>query len=681
MTERETIEALPTELRAPYKAALVRDRVVAFGIVKGTRIRRGPFTIEFDDSPRIITNGAGSGVAIDAMVRVFDTLGRELRIDPHRICVNPPILVPDGTVTTQTRTLHGRQYQIDVPGYREDPLEAYLRWLIESIEETPAAKGFRTRGTVTTFYSNTDDSFVDSYSGTYANARDGTGSFYVPSVDEGIVFGYSNFGNYYLDMAFFRFDTSSIADTDSIDDVDLSLWGLAKDEGGGGETLEVRSGYTWSGSGVTSADWRTGAQFEALTLCATMSLAIATEGSYQTFTENGTNFRSAINKTGYTELVGCTGKHRTTGVAPSGPGYWQCYGADASGTTNDPKLVVTHTSGIVTQSVAGSMPAASGTLSRIATRLRTVTGSMPAQSGTLARVKTRFQALAGNMPSASATLVTLKTRFQALAGSMPSPSATLATAVLHLRTLTGSMPSASGTLATVGTFLRTLTGNMPSATGTVGRLTTWFRTLTGDFPAASGTISRALIFTRSLVGNMPAATGQVVKSLFSRTVAGNMPSASGTIARLGTFARTLTGSLPAPTATLSTLWTTFEALVGNMPAAAGTIARELLTIAQSLAGALPSPSGVLTTLKTHYETITGDMPAPSAVLSRMYSSFQTLTGNMPSATGAISDAALFAQSLAGTMGAWAGSLATQFSAGTGAMISKYWKKMRRKRAL
>lgn len=333
------------------------------------------------------------------------------------------------------------------------------------------------------------------------------------------------------------------------------------------------------------------------------------------------------------------------------------------------------------RTLTGSMPAQSGTLTRVATYLRTVTGSLPAQSGTLATIKTRFQALAGDMPSASATLTTIKTKFQALTGSMPSASGSVATVLSRFRTLTGNMPAPTGTLTTLGTFLRTLTGNMPSASGTLNTIRTRFQALAGDMPSASGTISRALIFTRSLAGEMPAATGQVVKSLFSRTLQGSMPAASGTIARLGSFARTLTGNMPSPTATLATVWTTFETLVGNMPAATGTIARELLTIAQSLAGVLPSPSGTLTTLKTHYETVTGNMPAPSAVLSRMYSSFQTLTGNMPSATGAISDAALFAQSLAGTMGAWAGSLATQFSAGTGAMISKYWKKMRRKRAL
>lgn len=343
MTEREVVEALPEAERAPYKAALIRDRAASLGLVKGTRLTRDGLTIEFDDAPRVIQNRAGVGTAIDAMVRVFDSRGRELQVDPHRICINPPILVPDGTFTLEKRALHGIEYEARVPNLVEDPEEAYLRWLVATITETPAAKGFRTRGTVTTFFASTDNGFIDSSSATYATARDGGGSFYVSSTDNPTMGYTTSAGQYFLDMAFVRFDTSSLGDTDTIDVVALAVYGTTSANLGGGELFEARTGYTWSGGGVTSADWRTGAQFEALTLCATLSLATWSDSGYNTFVESGTTFRSNVNKTGQTEITLCTAKHRTTGTAPSDLSYGTFINATASGTTQDPKLTVTHT--------------------------------------------------------------------------------------------------------------------------------------------------------------------------------------------------------------------------------------------------------------------------------------------------------------------------------------------------
>lgn len=306
----------------------------------GRTVPRGDLDIVFDDAAALILNGQGEVSGVDATVRVFRR-GRELQVDPHRICVNPPLFVPDGTTRTEQRMLHGQEITVIVPVYREDPVEAYLTWLRESIEEKPAPRGFRTRGTVTTFYAPTDNGFIDSSSATYATARNGSG-FYVSSTDDP-THGYTRSGDYFLDMAFVRFDTSSIGDTDSIDDVDLSLYGVTSDFMTIPEiTLEVRSGYTWSGSGVTSADWRTTAQFTALTRVATMAPASWTNSGYNLYTEDGTNFRSAINKTGYTELTLCTDKH-AAGTAPTDVEYATFRNATATGTTNDPKLVVTHT--------------------------------------------------------------------------------------------------------------------------------------------------------------------------------------------------------------------------------------------------------------------------------------------------------------------------------------------------
>lgn len=305
---------------------------------------RGSLTVEFDDEPRILSNRAGTGVAVDATIRVFDTRGRELRIDPHRICVNPPILVPDGTFTTTKRLLHGREIEMKVPNLVEDPEEAYLSWLFDSIQQTPAAKGFRTRGTVTTFYANTDDGWMDSSDASFATARAGSGSFYVGDVSEDLAVGNTtSAGVFFLDQGYIRFDTSSIGDSDSIDAVELSLFQVNHDYNWAVGNHEARSGYTWSGSGVTSADWQDGTEYGALTLCATSAAgSMGSDSTYYAYTESGTNFRSAINKTGYTELVLCVSTF-ASGTAATDLGYGIFRRADNTGTTQDPKLVVTHT--------------------------------------------------------------------------------------------------------------------------------------------------------------------------------------------------------------------------------------------------------------------------------------------------------------------------------------------------
>lgn len=608
MPERETIEALPLALRAPYKAALLRDRTAEFGLAKGTRITRGPLTIEFDDAPRIIENRAAVGVAIDATVRVFRD-GRELRVDPHRICVNPPILVPDGTVTVEKRSLHGLEIEVEVPGYREDPVEAYLRWLIESIEEKPAENGFRTRGTVTTVYAGADNGFIDSNDATYSTARSGSG-FYVSSSDDP-THGYTfTAGQYYLDMAFIRFDTSSIGDSDTIDDVDLSLWGVVSDFDITPDiTLEARTGYTWSGSGVTSADWRNGTQYAALTRVATFNPSGWSNSAYNLYTEDGTNFRSAINKTGYTEITMSCAAH-ASGTAPVEVEYATFRNASASGTTNDPKLVVTHTAGggPTLVNLAGAQPASTGTLAK--KYLKALAGAQPASTGTIAARRTLSHiALAGAQPAASGD-ITAK-QFEALAGAQPAATGSVAAVSVYSRTVTGAQPASTGTLAKK--YLKALAGAQPGASGALaaditlrhislagaqpaasGDITAkQFKALAGAQPAATGTIDADVgLVLVTVTGAQPAATGALVAKFTSKHLAGAQPAGAGALAARQTLARSLAGAQPAGSGALNLRWILAHvALAGAQPSATGII-RALVT-AIELAGVQPSASGTI----------------------------------------------------------------------------------------
>lgn len=192
--------------------------------------------------------------------------------------------------------------------------------------------------TVTTVYSGTADGIVNSSDAAYATARGGTGTLGASTAAADALFGQALDGDYYVEELFIGFDTSAIADTDTISAAVLSLFGGGSAPGTN-FTAEARV-YDWGGT-VTTADFRTGTQYNALTIAATFATAGWSTSAYNDFTESGTNLQAAVNKTGTTYLV-CSSDKLASNTAPTGFDDVQCSTADTAGTTNDPKLVVTH---------------------------------------------------------------------------------------------------------------------------------------------------------------------------------------------------------------------------------------------------------------------------------------------------------------------------------------------------
>jgi hypothetical protein len=314
-------------VRASECAAAVAD------IKAGTVERRADFDIEFQEQPKFILDKQGNPIAVDAMVRVY-VGGVEQQVDPHRICINPPMLVPDGT--THTEFLNdGTPYEAD--NFREDPREAYLTWLEQSIRGVPNAKGWNTRGTVTTVFATAPggNSQVESFNGTYATCR--TGSNLGPSGPHlvGQTTGYA------IDEAFVIFDTSGIPDTDTVSDVVLSLDGSIDLSTQDFTVVAASSAYD-GGQAVTS-DWVSGASLSALTTYATWASS-GYSANYNAFTSAGAAFNSAINKTGNTPLMLYSDRH-SAGTTPTTSERVSFDDADTAGTTSDPKLDITHSSG------------------------------------------------------------------------------------------------------------------------------------------------------------------------------------------------------------------------------------------------------------------------------------------------------------------------------------------------
>lgn len=158
--------------------------------------------------------------------------------------------------------------------------------------------------------------------------------------------------NYEMAEGFESFDTSAIADTDVITAVVLSLKGESANVGVSGSSWTVEAREYDFGAPVTTADWRSGTQLGALTRYATMAIGSWSTSAFNAFTADGTNFNTATNmKTGNVRMVICSSRH-VADVAPLAIDYASWLTADTTGTTSDPKLDITSTSGAASVSDA-----------------------------------------------------------------------------------------------------------------------------------------------------------------------------------------------------------------------------------------------------------------------------------------------------------------------------------------
>lgn len=273
----------------------------------GTVLLRGNLTLVIDEVGLFINHRSIEATGVDAWVRLFKN-GAEVPVDPHRIFINPPLI-------------HNRIY---------DPRAAFEAILWDSVLGTPNPKGWRTRGTVTTVFAGTADD------GVFAEDKAGPGAALISAL-VGSNYLYVADAEGEVSETFVSFDTSSLPDSDTVSAAVFSLYGTGDLSFEGTGTLQARI-YDW-GASVTTGDYRTPAQFAALTLVATATAASLSSSAYNDFTENGANFQTAISKTGTTFIVVCTAPFAADSY---GDNFFGFLSADNTGTTNDPKLVVTH---------------------------------------------------------------------------------------------------------------------------------------------------------------------------------------------------------------------------------------------------------------------------------------------------------------------------------------------------
>lgn len=228
------------------------------------------------------------------------------------------------------------------------------------------------------------------------------------------------------------------------------------------------------------------------------------------------------------------------------------------------------------RSLAGSLPAQTGVLTRVYAALRSVAGSLPAQTGTLTRSAfVGARTLAGSLPSPTGVLAAVKVYGRSADGSLPSPTGALTRTYGAVRSLAGSLPAMTGELFHGSTTARGAQGNLPAATGVLTRgIHATTRALAGVFgfdpvygahsvgalaggwysqlASPSGILTRTINVSKSLAGAFTIATGALtrVASQTWPTISGSLPAATGVLTRTGGESISLAGNLPAMTGVL-----------------------------------------------------------------------------------------------------------------------------------
>ncbi|SET43667.1 hypothetical protein [Nonomuraea wenchangensis] len=280
---------------------------------------RGGKRLVFTAEPGYIRSSAGEIIGVDAWVELYDESGREIPIDPHRRIVNPPTVPRSG---------------------EDDPYEAFIEAVWDSVESAPYPRGWRTAGTVTTVFGDTADGRLEGQGATYTVARQGTGTIQIDTTGVTSATGQFFSSTYSCYQQFWSFDTSAITDTDEVTGVTLELYQTGQNLTGGNFTVEARE-FDW-GTSLTTADFRQGSTLASLPLLASIATSgMGTLNRYYAFTSTSAFLTASGLKTGSVRLLTTSSKQRT-GTAPTDREFVQFATAEASGTTTDPKLTITH---------------------------------------------------------------------------------------------------------------------------------------------------------------------------------------------------------------------------------------------------------------------------------------------------------------------------------------------------
>lgn len=194
--------------------------------------------------------------------------------------------------------------------------------------------------TTTTVFSDALDGYIQSSNATYSLARAGS-SLAVLNTDVTFGIGQLIFGSYVIFEGFVAFDTSSVPDTDLVSAVNLDVW-LVADDSTTDFVIRVKD-HNW-GTSLTTADWVAGADLSGKTsVTATLNTSTwGAVGAYKTFTGNASLIAMPALKSTDPVCLIIISDREQTGTAPSANEFATLSASEESGTTQDPKLTITH---------------------------------------------------------------------------------------------------------------------------------------------------------------------------------------------------------------------------------------------------------------------------------------------------------------------------------------------------
>lgn len=296
-------------------------------------------TIPIDRGVQVLVRAWNNGIPVG--------FGKNKTIETERInVINPPILIEDplGDILQQwTDEIDGTIYTRRL---REDPEAAIKHDIAHTIsiigQQNAAIIPGTVGNTVSTFYpdASPETSSVDGYTyksggGTYASVHDASNAD--DATDNGTSQTLRNNTSFEVLRMIFVFDTSSIPDTDTIDSAVASFYPSAAGSSANSESVSLVEATTASNTALAVGDYD---GYGTTKLASDITMASWSTGAYKDFTLNGTGI-ALISKTGTTKL-GLRTSGDVSNTAPTGANTAGVYFADQTGTTNDPKLVVTH---------------------------------------------------------------------------------------------------------------------------------------------------------------------------------------------------------------------------------------------------------------------------------------------------------------------------------------------------
>jgi len=323
---------------APYAAPVYESG-------PGVTCRRGYLYPALAVNTVTFTTPTGSVISVDRAAGIgdylyyFSTFGTNIRV--HK--VDPA----DGSVVYE-RTFSGWPAPAGQPtefgGYLYVPSAGGVFKELTTIDDdlTSAILMSGTPPTETSFSlgADTDDDYLrKSSAASYAAARASTSVLYTGSSEDYVGQAFAGGTTWLIFRPYLKFDTSAINDADTVFTAKLRLY-LTNDWSDTNFTIQVRS-FTWSGGGLTSADWR--ATPSGDTLIGSFSSADLPAANNWFEIDIST---AAISLTGNTEFYLISSRDDDDpGTAPTGNEGITFEAREAAG-TNGAQLIVTHGQGL-----------------------------------------------------------------------------------------------------------------------------------------------------------------------------------------------------------------------------------------------------------------------------------------------------------------------------------------------